>query len=141
MKTMLLIVDDEPEIRDMLSRHYRFKHYEVLTAANGIEALGLIEDHKVDVLISDITMPGMDGIQLLREVRQSSPMIHTIMITGHVSQENILACMRHGADNCVFKPLSDLAELDQSVQDAVDLLERWKRKLLELHTIKEEAHE
>ncbi len=131
----LLIVDDEQEIRDMLSRHYRFAGQDVHTAAHGREALAFMEDNKVDVVISDIRMPVMDGIDLLREVRRLYPMAHTIMITGHVSQENILSCMRHGADTCVFKPLDDLSELDESVENALRALERWKKKLRELHAL------
>lgn len=133
MRARLLVVDDEQEIRDMLSRHYRFADYDVVTAADGDEALTVMDDRKIDIVISDIMMPGMDGIQLLRSVRPLYPMVHTIMITGHVSQENILACMRHGADSCVFKPLDDLSELDRCVTDAVTAIERWKQKLRELH--------
>ncbi len=136
MRAILLIVDDEQEIRDMLSRRYRFRDYQVFTAADGVEALKLMDDQKIDVIISDIMMPNMDGIELLRSIRQLYPMMHTIMITGQVSQENILSCMRHGAATCVFKPLDDLTELDQSVEAAVSDIERWKRKLAELREIK-----
>lgn len=136
MRAILLIVDDEQEIRDMLSRRYRFKDYRVLVASDGNEALALLDDQKVDVIISDIMMPNMDGIELLRRVRQMYPMVHTIMITGHVSQENLLSCMRHGADTCIFKPLDDMTELDQSVEEAVGHIDRWKRKLWELKDIK-----
>ncbi len=137
MNARLLIVDDEEEIRDMLSRHFRFQDIHVQTARNGKEALETMEKDRVDVVISDIKMPEMDGIQLLRELRRQYPMVHTIMITGYVTQENILACMRHGADNCVFKPLDEnLTELDASIRKAVESINNWQNKLRKLRSIK-----
>ena len=129
MKAKLLIVDDETEIRDMLSRHFRYSGYEVDTAANGLEAMEKLDASHIQVVISDIVMPKMDGVELLRNIRQQYPMIHTIMITGYVTLENALACMRHGADTFIFKPLEDLDELDQAVQQAVTSLKHWQDKL------------
>ena len=125
MKPCLLIVDDEQDIRDMLSRHFRYLDYTVLTAENGIDALRTLASEHIDVVVTDIKMPGMDGIQLLRELRSQYPTIHTIMMTGFVNQENVLTCMRVGADCCVFKPFDDLSELDAAVRRAVEAIERW----------------
>ena len=65
MKVQILVVDDEPEIRAMLSRHYRYLGYEVNTAAHGREALDSLALAKTDIVITDIKMPVMDGIELL----------------------------------------------------------------------------
>jgi CheY-like chemotaxis protein len=81
-------------------------------------------------------MPVMDGIELLRAVRRDYPMIHTIMITGYVTMENVLACMRHGADTLVFKPLEDLALLDQAIVHAVESIKHWTELMKELHGMK-----
>lgn len=132
----LLVVDDETEIQDMLSRHFRFLGYDVVTASNGKQATKVLEEQHVDVVISDIMMPEMDGVELLRFIRREYPMIHVIMITGYVTQENILSCMRHGAATCVFKPLEDLHELENAVQRAVADLHRWKEKIIELQRMK-----
>ena len=129
MKARLLIVDDEPEICEMLSRHFRYLGFHVDTASDGIEALEKLAKARTEVIISDIVMPQMDGVELLRTIRQQYPMIHTIMITGYVTLENALACMRHGADTCVFKPLEDLTELEEAVEFAVGRLKRWHEKL------------
>lgn len=136
MKTRLLIVDDEQDIRDMLSRHYRYLGYDVFTAENGVDALRTLASEHIDVIITDIRMPGMDGIQLLREVRSQYPMIHAIMMTGYVTQENVLTCMRVGADCCVFKPFDDLAELDAAVRRAVEAIQRWIAALHSLIDLK-----
>ena len=129
MNARLLIVDDEPEICEMLSRHFRYIGFHVDTASDGIEALEKLAKARTEVIISDIVMPQMDGVELLRTIRQQYPMIHTIMITGYVTLENALACMRHGADTCVFKPLEDLTELEEAVEFAVGRLKRWHEKL------------
>ncbi len=129
MNARLLIVDDEPEICEMLSRHFRYLGFHVETASDGIEALEKLAKARTEVIISDIVMPQMDGVELLRTIRQQYPMIHTIMITGYVTLENALACMRHGADTCVFKPIEDLTELEEAVEFAVGRLKRWHEKL------------
>jgi two-component system response regulator HydG len=132
MKTQLLIVDDEAEIRELLRRHFRYVGHEVETASNGIEALERLERVRTDVVISDIQMPGMDGVELLRRVRQEYPMTRMIMITGYVSQSSILSCMRLGAETCVFKPIESLEELDGAVSQAVRTIRRWWEILGEL---------
>ena len=135
MKARLLIADDEIEICEMLSRHFRYLGFHVDTASDGIEALEKLAKARTEVVISDIVMPQMDGVELLRTIRQQYPMIHTIMITGYVTLENALACMRHGADTCVFKPLEDLTELEEAVEFAVGRLKRWQEKLRMLQTM------
>ena len=129
MKARLLIVDDEAEIRDMLSRHFRYLGFQVDTACDGVEAMKKLARARTEVVISDIVVPRMDGVELLRTARQQYPMIRFIMITGYVTMENALACMRHGADTCVFKPLEDLVELEEAVEFAVVWLKQWQKKL------------
>jgi CheY-like chemotaxis protein len=136
MKKHLLVVDDEQEIRDMLSRQFRFLGYSVLTAGNGREALALMENTPVEIVISDIRMPVMDGIDLLRVIHRDYPMTHVIMLTGYVTQENILSCMRHGADTCIFKPIEDMEEIKNAVARAEEALNTWMRKIHELRARK-----
>jgi len=132
MNAHLLIVDDEAEIREMLSRHFRYLGYDVSTAEHGVDALSVLDDRKVDIVISDIIMPEMDGIELLRAIRQQYPMIPVIMMTGYVTLDNVLTCMRQGADTCVFKPIEDLLELEEAVVRAVQEIRNWLRILSEL---------
>ena len=136
MKARILIVDDEKEIREMLSRHFKFLDYDVFTAENGKHAIEVLNSERVEIVISDIKMPVMDGIELLRQIRTQFPMIHSIIITGYVTMENLLAALRHGADTCVFKPFSDMLELEKAVEQAVEHLNTWQRKLKELDSIK-----
>ncbi len=125
MKVHLLIVDDEADIRDAVARHFRLSGYDADTAENGRQALEMLENHRYDVVISDIIMPEMNGPDLLRAIREQYPMIHVVMMTGHVELENVLTCMRRGADTCIFKPFRDFQELDAAVIRAVEAIQRW----------------
>ncbi len=136
MNASLLVVDDEQEIREMLSRHFRYLGYNVELAGNGKEALEVLASEKIDILVSDIMMPEMNGVELLKHVRSEYPMLRPIMITGHVTLENALACIRYGADSCVFKPLTDLAVLEKAVDDAVHKNRYWIDILKELRGMK-----
>ena len=132
----ILIVDDEEEILTTLARHFRFEGYDVHTAENGLKALEILKKTRMEVVITDILMPKMNGIELLREIRNHYPMIHTIIITGYVTMDNLLAALRLGADTCIFKPIMDISELDDAVIRAIDQLKTWQRKLKELQGMK-----
>lgn len=136
MKCKLLIVDDEKEIRNMLYNHFDFMGYQIKTSENGEKALSLMEKEKFDIVISDIMMPKMDGIDLLRSVKKNYPMVHFIVISGYVTLENALACMRHGADTFIFKPIKDMSELENAVKNAEKSLDMWKNKFRELNRMK-----
>ena len=133
----ILVVDDEPSIRESLARHFRLGGIEAETASDGLDALEKLSRTPFRVIVSDILMPRMDGIELLRRVRQEYPMTRTIMITGYVTLDNALACLRLGADTCVFKPIQNLSELDEAVDSAFRHHERWEGKLMELRGLKE----
>jgi DNA-binding NtrC family response regulator len=130
------VVDDEIDIRDMIRRHFMFLGYDVATATDGVDALKQMATKRFEVVISDITMPVMDGVQLLRAVREEYPMTRCIMITGYVTMENVLCCMRKGADTCVFKPIRDISELERAVEHAVDQLKQWQEKIKYLLAMK-----
>ncbi len=136
MKARLLIVDDEQDIRQMLARHFKYLGYEVELACNGSEALTVLGEKKIDVVVTDIKMPVMDGIELLRSIRGNYSMVHTIVVTGYVTLENAMSCMRLGADTCIFKPLEDMTELEKAVESAVKNLNHWQQKFLTLQTMK-----
>ncbi len=141
MAVRLLVVDDETDIREMLSRHYRFKGFEVDLAENGREALEILSGKRIEIVISDIKMPVMDGVDLLREIRIHYPMVRIIMITGYVTLDNALACMGRGAETLVFKPLLELKELDDAVFRALEGLKAWQKKLQDLQQMKPSVDE
>lgn len=137
MTRRILVVDDEQPIRESLARHFRISGMETETACDGVDAIEKLSKIPYRVVVSDILMPRMDGIELLRKIRDEWPMTRVIMITGYVTLENALACLRLGADTCVFKPIQDMEELHRAVESAFAWHDRWERKLLELRGFKE----
>ena len=101
----VLIVDDEPGIVDSLHKIFERESLRVLTAGSGGEALEIIRREPVSVLITDLIMPGMSGIDLLRASRSLSPETETVLMTAYGTVENAVEAMKQGAYDFVTKPL------------------------------------
>jgi two-component system nitrogen regulation response regulator NtrX len=115
----LLIVDDEPSILQSLGGLLSDEGFEVTTAANGYEALKTIEVESPDLVLLDIWMPGIDGIETLKEIKKKSPNIQVIIITGHGTIETAVKATKLGAFDLIEKPLS----IDKVIV-AFDLIEK-----------------
>lgn len=102
----ILVVDDEAIIRESLRDWLSDAGYQVLTAEDGSNALGLIEKEKPGIAIVDLVMPGMDGIELLKKAKDVSPNIEVIVITAYASIPTAIAAMKEGAYDYVEKPFS-----------------------------------
>jgi DNA-binding NtrC family response regulator len=105
MKTRVLVVDDERAIRDLLSDALRHAGYEVLSAPNGEEALSLILRDNIHIAITDIKMPGMNGIDLLKKIPDISPETIVVLITAYASVETAVDALRYGAFDYILKPI------------------------------------
>ena len=136
-KARILVVDDSPDICFLISGHFKLRGFTAQTATSGVEAMKLINKDHYEIVICDIIMPGMKGTELLHKIKKQYPMTHVIMITGYVSLEHILTCMRFGADTCIFKPMDNFSELDSAVEMALDSLHRWEEKIVALKGLKE----
>ena len=117
----LLIVDDEVEICDFLKSFFEERDYEVATASSGQKALEQVEKFKPNVILLDIKMPGMDGTQVLGEVKKKHPRTKVIMVTALETRDKIEECLRLGADNYITKPLS-LEYLENDVREKIESL-------------------
>ena len=133
-KGTLLIVDDETSIRSLLKEHLSKLNFDILTAENGEDALRKLEEHKVDIIISDIIMPCMDGVELVKRVRIEHPIVRIIMMTGYVNIENLLICVQNQVDTVIFKPFNSLDEFTVSVEKSLKHLKHWQDKLKEYET-------
>lgn len=103
----ILIADDEPLTRQSLYEILKFEGYRVTTAKDGLEALGLIEKLLPEIIISDMKMPGMDGLQLVKELKARGLEIPVILITGYGTIETAVEAMREGAFDYITKPIVD----------------------------------
>jgi two-component system NtrC family sensor kinase len=105
----LLLIDDEPDILRVLSRSLKADGYEVACAQNGTEGIAVFEKEKPDIVITDIKMPGMDGIEVLKAVKELNVDTEVIIITGHGDIENAIEALKHGASDFINKPVRDEA--------------------------------
>jgi len=105
MKSIILIVDDEKNTREGLARALR-RSYEVLIAESGAKALDLLSERPVDVMLSDLRMPGMDGMTLMQRALANSPQLICIMLTAYGNIETAVDAMRHGATDFLTKPVN-----------------------------------
>ena len=103
-KTKLLVVDDEDIVRESLCDWLSSLGYKVLTAKSGEEALRVISQKKAKIMIADLIMPGMNGIELMKQARALVPTMSTVIITAHGSVQTAIAAMREGAYDYIEKP-------------------------------------
>src|SRR5688572_9862553 len=115
----ILVVDDERSMRELLAIVLRREGYEVLLAENGRAAIALLENEPVDLLISDIKMPDMSGVEVLRAAKQIDPDILGIMITAFASTETAVEAMRLGACDYLSKPF-DIDLLKMKVREKIE---------------------
>ncbi|MEJ2655917.1 MAG: sigma-54 dependent transcriptional regulator [Desulfobacterales bacterium] len=140
MYPSILIVDDEPSILKSLSGLLSDEGFGVITAANGYEALKIIDAESPDLILLDIWMPGIDGIETLKEIKKVNPHIQVIIISGHGSIETAVKATKLGAFDLIEKPLS-IDKVIVAINNALNFrrLEEenkyLRKKTLEKHSI------
>jgi DNA-binding NtrC family response regulator len=115
----LLIIDDEKSIRKTLREILEYEKYQVDEAADGMEGLALIQKNKYDIILCDIKMPKMDGMEVLEKIMQSTGDTPVVMISGHGTIETAVEAVKKGAFDFIAKPL-DLNRLLVTIRNAVD---------------------
>jgi len=125
----VLLVDDEAEFLETLVKRLTKRGLNIRTAKNGEEALTIIRAKGIDVAVLDVRMPGIDGIQTLREIKRIDPLMEVIMLTGHASIEVAIEGMELGAFDYLMKP-ADIDELFYKIQDA------FKKRTIQQEKIK-----
>ena len=111
----LLIVDDESDVREFAANFFRRRKIECLTASSGEEAVGMVEKEKPDLILLDIKMEGIDGIETLRRIKEKNLQAKVIMVTGRKpEEEGFEQCKALGALEYIHKPL-ELDELQRVV--------------------------
>ncbi len=105
MREKILIVDDDPETLALCQEALSFENYEVVTSTNGENALGLTQQEEFEVVLSDIRMPGMNGLELLESLKRQNPEQIVIMISGFTDVDIAVEAMKLGAFDSLAKPL------------------------------------
>ena len=118
MPNKILVVDDEKHIRDSCIRLLQRKRYDVEGAASGIEALEKIGKEVYDLVLLDVRMPGMDGIEVLRRAKEIAPNILVLVLTGHGTADTANEATELGAAGFIRKPIS-IEHLAERIDEAL----------------------
>ncbi len=116
----VLIVDDELDFLETIVKRLKRRKLDAVGVTSGREALEILERQPFDVVILDVRMQGMDGLETLREMKKKRPLMEVIMLTGHASVESGMQGMQLGAFDYVMKP----AEIDDLIQKVRQAFER-----------------
>ena len=128
---VVLLVDDEVPFVEAMTKRLTKRELSVQTAFSGPQALDVLDKHSgVDVVILDVKMPGMDGIDTLREIKARYPLVEVIMLTGHATVESAIEGMKLGAFDYLMKPC-DIAQLMAKVKEAKDKKNQHEEKITE----------
>ena len=113
-KGIILVVDDEPPVGQLLADFFTPRGYEVVCALGGLEGLSKLEKHRPDVILLDVRMPDMDGITVLRRIREVNPGVGVLMMSGNTDTDAAKETLQLGAFDYVLKPF-DFDYLDRAV--------------------------
>lgn len=135
MKSLrVMLVDDEIDFLDTLIKRMEKRNVAVKGANSGEQALLLLDEGLVDVIVLDVKMPGMDGIDTLKEIKRRHPLIEVILLTGHANVEVAIQGMELGAFDYLIKPIS-IDELLYKVQDAYEKSSIRKKKISNMEEV------
>lgn len=127
MKVRVLLVDDEEEFVNALAERLRVRDYDVTTSLSGEDAVEKLKAYNYDVVVLDVLMPGIDGIDALREIKGLKPLTEVIMLTGHGTVETAIEGMKLGAYDFLMKPCETeelVAKIDKAYARKADHEER-----------------
>ncbi len=117
--THVLIIDDEQRFLKTTQSLLEKEGYHVLTAVDGLKGLEALQKKRVDVVVLDVKMPGMDGIEVLRRIKSDHPLVEVLMLTGHATMESAIDGLKLGAFDYLTKPC-DIPVLKQKIMEAYD---------------------
>jgi len=137
----ILIVDDEEDILQALKTHLEIDGFYVDVANSALRALEMIEDQAFHIILTDINMPKMDGLELLEKIKALRGETIVIMITAYTSLIKVLNSRIYGAADYLLKPFRDLSEVDEVISRAYDSLVRWDTVLAETRKIKQQERD
>jgi len=117
-KHRILLVDDEPDVLEFLGYNLREEGYQVHTCSNGEDAIVKAEEILPHLIILDVMMPGLGGLEVLKRIKAQKPQIHVILLTGRGSTKEGIEGMQRGAFDYLMKPIN-IEELIKKMQEAI----------------------
>jgi len=126
-KGKVLIVDDAPDTLEIIQKLLRFEGYDVITTSTGEEGVKKVEEEKPEVVLMDISLPGIDGTEALRRIRKINPLQCVIMLTAFATVDNAVQALKEGASDFVKKPFEN-EHLIHIVNQSLAKYRNWKEK-------------
>jgi DNA-binding NtrC family response regulator len=131
MAISVLLVDDEETFVQTLAKRLTLRRFDVYTATRAEKAFSTLENRRIDVVVLDVRMPDLDGIEATREIKATYPLIEVVLLTGHASMESSLEGMKLGAFDYLLKPVN-IDELVYKIEDAHRKKELQEEKIRRL---------
>ena len=131
-------VDDEPAMARIVKKKLESAGFHVISINDPHEVLGVLLETDCHVAVLDIDMPSLNGLDLLKQIKQQDGGVQVVMLTGVVTMSTVLRSLRWGAEACVFKPFTDGSELFEALETCFEKIDRWWKTLEELKSRKNE---
>ncbi|MBC16802.1 MAG: two-component system response regulator [Desulfovibrio sp.] len=126
----ILLVDDEQGFTETMAKRLSKRGYDVTTALDGQSGIDILSEKTIDVVVLDVKMPVMDGMETLKAMKSAHPLVEVIMLTGHATVETAIEGMKSGAFDYMMKPC-DMNELISKITEAHDKKQGQENKILE----------
>lgn len=133
----VLIIDDEKEILETLKRHFDLEGIDVTVATNPKEALKLMSSNPFPVVLTDIRMPEMSGVEVIRKAKGINPTSIIYVMTAYASMVNMVECLELGAADYFIKPFQNMDFVIQTVKDALARHRRWQQDIVGVRKARE----
>ncbi|MBW2609253.1 MAG: sigma-54-dependent Fis family transcriptional regulator [Deltaproteobacteria bacterium] len=142
MNPNILLVDDDKKLLSVLKTIFTEEDYAVTACSDGLEAINICREQKFDLIITDLMMPGANGLEVLKETRKIDPDILVILITGFASLETAIQAIREGAYDYITKPfrLEEIKILVNNAREKIRLISENKRLFHELQEAYKQLH-
>ena len=127
----VLLVDDEVSFVETFSERLELRDFEISKAFSGEEALEVLDENKnIEIVILDVKMPGMDGIETLTEIKRKYPLVEVMMLSGHADVASAIDGMKHGAFDYLMKPV-DMDQIITKVTEALMKKRQHEEKIIQ----------
>ncbi|MFO7883182.1 MAG: response regulator [Desulfobacteraceae bacterium] len=128
MKIKVLLVDDEKDFVEALAKRLELRNYAVTSVFSGESAIEMAEKHDFDVIILDVLMPGISGIEALKQIKKTKPITPVIMLTGKATVNNAIEGMKQGALDFLMKP-ADTSVLIEKINSAYEIKKEHNERI------------
>ena len=129
---MLLHLDDDPQLTALIQRQLAAHKITSIPVNDPNQLMSQLAQTRARLVLLDVDMPGKDGLQVLREIKEYDGTILVVMLTGLVGQTTVIRSLRYGAEACFFKPVQDIQPLLACLEDCFRKIDRWWKCLGEL---------